>query len=596
MKYNYNSANNESKFVSHEDAYHYLCDVLHTIIDSSVFASVIKYGLIPQYVYNSSVYYIKDDLISISNLFVNINTELRNKSDFVNLLLQEDRSCINIGNNTILDFVYDESGKDPVLFSSIRNIISHCNIYDCFNSTEMSIPYFSGSILTSSSAEIIKFAEQQMERNKRVDVTTTSLFTRSAHYMGSKSLLCGFIVEALSSVLPDSGRVLDLMCGSGVVSGAFNKIWKTYSSDALDFCKLLSIVHGGGFDKQSAQQIISTILPIAKQNFEKLHSYLRDAIDFEDNLFCRDIDSTLVHDYSKFTNNFPILSKPGSGFVWDPKVEVKRRIENPMIYPYCLFTAYFANVYFGLRQCVEIDSLRYAIDQVQDKRQKQWALGVLVATISTLGTTFGGHFAQPPSLDLENISNKKLSSIITTRSFSITHEFTVRLLNLSDKSEESKNDINIIQGPWQDALATFGHSFQPNLTTLVYLDAPYTREEYSRYYHVLETLVSYSYPSCTGKGLTPKPGERFRSEFFTRTESKIKQTITDIVVNILRRGWICAWSYSNTAAANMYEVIEFVSSATRCNVKSYCVPFVHKSQGGARPKNVLEYLIIFTPQ
>jgi adenine-specific DNA-methyltransferase len=35
---------------------------------------------------------------------------------------------------------------------------------------------------------------------------------------------------------------------------------------------------------------------------------------------------------------------------------------------------------------------------------------------------------------------------------------------------------------------------------VVYADPPYSRAQYSRYYHVLETLVLYDYPAATGKG------------------------------------------------------------------------------------------------
>jgi adenine-specific DNA-methyltransferase len=34
----------------------------------------------------------------------------------------------------------------------------------------------------------------------------------------------------------------------------------------------------------------------------------------------------------------------------------------------------------------------------------------------------------------------------------------------------------------------------------IYADPPYSRAQYSRYYHVLETLILYDYPEITGKG------------------------------------------------------------------------------------------------
>ena len=36
--------------------------------------------------------------------------------------------------------------------------------------------------------------------------------------------------------------------------------------------------------------------------------------------------------------------------------------------------------------------------------------------------------------------------------------------------------------------------------SVVYADPPYTRDHYSRYYHLLDTLLLYDYPDPVGKG------------------------------------------------------------------------------------------------
>jgi hypothetical protein len=114
---------------------------------------------------------------------------------------------------------------------------------------------------------------------------------------------------------------------------------------------------------------------------------------------------------------------------------------------------------------------------------------------------------------------------------------------------------------------------------------------------VLETLVLYSYPSRTGIGLTPKPTDRFKSEFFTKVESKVIDTLVNIIINILKRGWSCAWSYSSSGIAIIFKVINSVYLKTTCDIKSYSTPFIHKSQGrGRKPKSITEYLIIFSPK
>jgi len=574
-----------------------ILDVCHELLGAVVDASRLKYiinlGLLPVHRFEEQNMILKNDLASLLDSLSVPEGKDANRPRYQRIF---EHDSIKINPYTIIDLVHEDYARVPTFFSAARNLISsHKLLANKASKAEFNMTYFNDSRLTTLSDKVFEFAKVQLAREKEVDISAISQIARSAHYMGSKRSLCGFLVEAISSVLPESGVVVDLMCGSGVASGAFSKIWKTYSSDAQQFCRTLAVVHGGGFNRTAAQDLLSRVLPIAKQHFNSLQRHLKDALEREDNLFCRDTGESLLDEYRNFLRSFPTLPNETSTNLWDPQAEVMCRRENHSLYPYCLFTAYFTNVYFGLRQCIEIDSLRFSIDQLQDENEKNWALGSLIATVSALGTTYGGHFAQPPVRNYKDLTLRNLSDVIDKRSSSITHEFAVRLLNLSEQSQNSSRRIEIVPGPWNNALSILDDELGSE-PVLVYLDAPYKREEYSRFYHVLETLVSYSYPSCTGSGLTPKPGERFRSEFFTKVDSQIRDTLISLITNILQRGWICAWSYSDSGRANIYEVIRSVYHKKICDVRSYSVPFVHKSHGGAKPKKVTEYLIIFSPK
>lgn len=50
----------------------------------------------------------------------------------------------------------------------------------------------------------------------------------------------------------------------------------------------------------------------------------------------------------------------------------------------------------------------------------------------------------------------------------------------------------------------------------VYADPPYTKDQYSRYYHVYETMYQYDYPSAEGMGRARS--DRFASPFCLKTE------------------------------------------------------------------------------
>ncbi len=580
-------------FIAEENALNFCRDELDAIVDPLKLRFITNLGLLPVYAADGQNAILKRDLVSLLDSLGLPEGNALARPRYEKLFEQD---TIRINPYTVIDLLGDEPSRVPTFFSAVRNLISeHKLLVGDVPDGEFGMPYFSGTRLTTSSEKVLEFAKLQLVREKRVDMVATSQIARSADYMGSKRALCGFLVEAISSALPESGIVIDLMCGSGVASGAFSKIWKTFSSDAQQFCTTLAVIHGGGFNRAAAQALLSRIVPIVRQHFDALQRDLTWAIEREDKLFYRDADEVLLEEYRDFMRSFPTLSNKTRSSHWDPQAEVERRRANHILYPYCLFIAYFSNVYFGLRQCVEIDSLRYSIDQLNDESEKKWALGALIATLSALGTTYGGHFAQPPVSSPDNITLKNLSSVIDKRSPSVTHEFAVRLLNLSEESQKSSRPIEIVPGPWDKALSILGEKLGTE-SVLVYVDPPYKREEYSRYYHVLETLVSYSYPSCTGKGLTPEPSERFRSEFFTKVASKIEDTLVSVIVSIVERGWMCAWSYSDSGVANISEVIRSACRRRSCDIRSYSLPFVHKSHGGAKPKEITEYLIIFLPK
>jgi adenine-specific DNA methylase len=135
-------------------------------------------------------------------------------------------------------------------------------------------------------------------------------------------------------------------------------------------------------------------------------------------------------------------------------------------------------------------------------------------------------------------------------------------------------------------------------SAVVYVDPPYRREEYSRYYHLLETLTDYSYPSVVGKGRVPDKsrGERFRSEFSTRNKMKMAQSLAVLISGVLERGWTCAWSYADSSDANIRDVLDLVAASQRTEMWSFAAPYDHHAHGGGRPKHVTEYLLFLKPK
>lgn len=582
-------------FINLTNVTEYLLSSYGLNVDFNKIRALINLNLLPLFKYDEEELILISDLESVLSIFLTLPKLNKNEIIYDRLFQFDIPYEIRLRNDTIIELVLENAKNNYVFFAALRNLIINSNSFKRNNiNGEYNIYYFSAAKVITSSRGINQYINNQMKRSSICESSKANKFAESASYMGSKRNLSGFLVEVISNYLPSDGIIIDLMCGSGAASGAFNKIWKTIASDAQEFCKILAVIQGGGFSAEKAKKMLKYILPITRKHIDELRIHLNSFIKWEDRIIHRDIKLELLEDYRNFIKIFPTYPNGTINTNWNTVEQVEKRKKNPKLYPFCLFTSYFANIYFGLRQCVEIDSLRYAIDQIKNENERKWALGALIATMSKLGTTYGGHFAQPLIKQAKNINIKNLSKILEIRANSIIHEFSKRLISLAEESEKTSRPVEIISGPWYKALSILDNMINDK-KVIIYLDAPYKREEYSRYYHILETIVTYTYPSSVGSGKIPdkNKGERFRSEFFTRSNTKLTQAFVKIISEILKRKWICAWSYSNSGDVNIVNVINQISKIYPCIVKSYAVQYEHKSHGGRKTKKVIEYLILF---
>ena len=439
--------------------------------------------------------------------------------------------------------------------------------------------------------QIKDYMELVVTRKKATDRIRHSNFTNTASYMGNKKRIAGYIVETLFPHISNDTSFIDLMCGSGAMSQAFAQLGMTYASDAQDFCQLLAKIQGHGFTKMQAVKMLEKINGYYQKNYQTLADRYQTYLTQEADLYRRDWSnkSDIYSLYSNYAKGFTLYSST------NPVSErlntfVNEYKQNHKKYPYCLFTLYFSNVYFGLNQCLQLDSIRYAVDQFSGD-ERDWALGVLVVTVYQISSGHANHFAQP-----KKISEKNIIEVLIKRQKSAYHEFSKRLLCLAEESEVTANEIRLLPGPWQKALDEVNEAIPGN--KIVYLDAPYKRDEYSRYYHVLETTVKYDYPSSELKGRirSKRLNERFATEFFTKNEKKIENVLAEIISTVVSSGMKCAWSYSDNGDASILRVLENVIKIVPCRIFLYGTSHSHQSQRGANHNiPVTEYCIVFCP-
>jgi adenine-specific DNA-methyltransferase len=175
--------------------------------------------------------------------------------------------------------------------------------------------------------------------------------------------------------------------------------------------------------------------------------------------------------------------------------ERRRLRATPHAVPYRLFSITFAGAFFGLRQSAEIDSLRFAFDQLLadaaiDAEVHRWLCLALCKAIARSSTSTG-HFAQHLILK----PNNKVR-YFNQRRRSIWREWLSAVHGLCPIGSIAWREKNqAFNGDALDLLQAIG--VEKTKPRVIYADPPYTNDQYSRYYHIFETLLYYDYPNAS---------------------------------------------------------------------------------------------------
>lgn len=238
-------------------------------------------------------------------------------------------------------------------------------------------------------------------------------------YMGNKSKLLEFIIPEIKKITPENGTVCDLMAGSNAVSYALKEYFTVYTNDIQEYSYTIS-------------------------------------------------DAVIVN------QSEAISSKSAMRDLWG-YIE-----ENEQNKTFGFFENTYADTYFSLAQCRDIDSIRFAVENLRNRHKKSLYLLALMSAMCTVQST-PGHFAQ--------FMPSEHRRIIPLQGMDLRQEFLKKCDKYSDifySAAENKafctDYKNLLSSGELEAVDT------------VYLDSPYSQEQYSRFYHILETVVKYDNP------------------------------------------------------------------------------------------------------
>lgn len=552
-------------------------------IHSKIFTTLIQCNILPTFETIDDKYILQDDF----NLFIKSFSSNRNQitaEDFTNKVYLSNCTFLEFLDETSLDYQINSLLKNTLMYLSNNGEIKTNNLPEPITLENNIVIHTTSKKTSLIIHDDIKFIQANVENSK---YELTAIKT----YMGTKKNLSNFIISIIKNFSNDNTKVIDLMAGTGVIASACSNYWETYASDLQTYSLILAEAQGQGFTK-SSKELIEYLKPYITKNLNELKKKNKELLDKEKYFLNSKIHSDIIDDYKKFISSTPYYTI--DDLYMEINTEIEKRKKDNSLFPYTLFSDYFINHYLGIAQCMEIDSIRYAINQITDEKIKKFALAALLGSLSQFVSSYGGHVAQP-KYTAESIKKSNISKVIEDRSKVIIFDFFTRLQEFEQHSKMKKYPIISIPGPWQKAIATLSERLNDN--TIVYLDPPYTRDEFGRYYHLYETLAKYNYPDSIGKGRTPNKakGERYNTEFSSRNNNNIENAIVSIISRVLDNNWICLWSYANNSVVNMIPVMQKIYNKFDQNIEifSYATEHRHSTQGKKPTNKIIEYVIVF---
>lgn len=356
-------------------------------------------------------------------------------------------------------------------------------------------------------------------------------------YLGIKTKLLENIDAVISSEL-ESGCILDLFSGSTVVSQKMMDRYTVYTNDIQKYSYIVSkatLEVDANFDYTviSVDKILGS--SFFADNMKHLRNVWSKPLHYESCLL-----KQLKNDPDNYEKLIEFKSYYESApyvFNYDPE-QVPRYFDGmdevysianynnlknaKSNYYYMLFTLNYAMPYFSLEQAMFVDSYRYAIDKMYENEEIAETeyfvqLSLLIYLLNNIVTSVGDHFAQPQQFKIsdEKRLQKEIIKIIGKKTLDV-------VACLKDKCAE----FNQIK---PKSIFTNNKSFCDDYKNilkkneimknvdLVYIDPPYTNAHYSRFYHILETLVNYDYPELEFFGRYRN--DRFQSSFCIKSEA-----------------------------------------------------------------------------
>ena len=324
----------------------------------------------------------------------------------------------------------------------------------------------------------------------------------SLGYMGTKRETAGLIATIMRD--RSSGPLLDLFSGMSAVAQEVSSQRPVWVNDVQLFPsrvgKALFTRRLANLRLPQVRPILNPLIEVNKRSLIKRFS--KELLLEKTRLRAPSIENLKGED-----------DLPWVGTSEELESERSRLQENWTAFPFRMAAITYCGSFFGMSQCIEIDSIRFGIYAAAsakkiDHTQESWLLVALCCAAARVNNSTGhfAHYLRPKA--------SNLSRVIRQRRRSPTNEFWCLVDDLRPVGSPLYRSKN-------RAFHLEARSLLRRLTTagtppaVIYADPPYSKAQYSRYYHVLDELIAYRYPRTVGVGRYP--ARRFQTPFSQTT-------------------------------------------------------------------------------
>lgn len=352
-------------------------------------------------------------------------------------------------------------------------------------------------------------------------------FPSVVKYMGSKTDVLELIQNGINYLDRDYENICDLFAGSATLSGALRGKANIISNDIQCYSAIFSETYLNNYNWEK----YPTIDKICNEAEKRVREF---------NNFFKVYAGKFSYDREFTLNEFNELE--------DEQRKLIDKKDWSMFDNYYLFVQNYSGTYWSYDQCIWIDSFRYIADKYKLQKEFYNLLLTILMYAMAYNSQSTGHYAQYRVPDTDSSKEDILIYRRKTIKDFLIRKYEELRLFLSDTNQYKVETLSLMD---TECLLKIPER------TLVYADPPYCFVHYSRFYHILETLVRYDYPTIKHKGRYRD--DRYQSEFCIKTE------VTDAFINMFKlikkkkMDLILSYSNSNTNTIGLGDLLEICS-------------------------------------